>query len=419
MTERLRRHLSQPVDDAGLAVFRVGFGLLAAVAAVRFLAHGWVEALLAAPVFHFTWIPGMPVAPAPVLTALLIAQVLAGLMIAVGWRVRAVLSVWLSSFVYIDLVDKALYLNHHVLFVLLGVWLLILPVGRLPRWGLWLLRVQVASVYTWAGVAKLNADWLLRGEPLATWLSARSETPLVGPLLALPQSALAMSWGGMLYDLAVPFLLLHPRTRRLGMVMVVGFHAVVGLLFPIGIFPWLMVLSATLLLSPDWPRRWLSLPPMVRLDRPLSRPGAAMLAALLAAIVLFPGRFLLWGADVSWTERGYRLAWRVMLNEKTGLVDYRVVEAQTGRTWRVMPAEALTPLQHKQMRTQPDMIRDYARHLQRVHAGEGRTVAVYADAWASLNGRPSQRLLRADLDLTAPRAELEAAAWILPLSPLP
>jgi len=132
--------------------------------------------------------------------------------------------------------------------------------------------------------------------------------------------------------------------------------------------------------------------------------------------VLLPGRFMLWGSDVSWTERGHRFAWRVMIIEKTGLVDYRVVETETGRTWRVQPAAELTMLQHRHMRTQPDMIRDYALHLKAQHAAEGRAVAVYADAWASLNGRSSQRLLRPELDLTRPRAELEAAGWIVPLA---
>ncbi|MEY3211130.1 MAG: type deoxyribonuclease HsdR [Pseudomonadota bacterium] len=131
-------------------------------------------------------------------------------------------------------------------------------------------------------------------------------------------------------------------------------------------------------------------------------------------MTLIPGRGLLRGEDVAWTERGHRLAWRVMLIEKTGLVEYRVVEAKTGRVWRVSPAEGLTALQHKQLRTQPDLIRDYALQLKAQHAAEGREVAVYAEAWASLNGRPAQRLISAELDLTQSLGALEEAGWILP-----
>ncbi len=433
----LARRLAVPVDPAGFVLFRTGFGLLAAAAALRFVAKGWVEELFLLPTFHFSWLPQAVVPPAPVLYGLFGLQVVAGLGIASGRMVKAWLVLWLASFGYVELLDKALYLNHYVLFTLLGLWLLLCPGdglrlrgGRpLPTWSLWLLRAQVASVYLWAGIAKLNGDWLLRAEPLATWLQARADLPVVGPLLAQDATAYVMSWGGAAYDLGIPLLLLLPRTRLLGLVLVLGFHLAVGLLFPIGIFPWLMVLAATLFLDPSWPRQ--VMPGLARTGEapaspspasprpPLSLARTFAWTALVAALFLFPARFLLWGTDVSWTERGHRFAWRVLLNEKTGLVDFRVVEAGTGRTWRVSPSEELTELQHEQLRTQPDLIRDYALHLQQQHAAEGRQVAVFADAWASLNGRSAQRLLSPAVDLTRPLEELQAAGWILPLKASP
>jgi vitamin K-dependent gamma-carboxylase len=419
----LRAALTAPVDPAGLIVFRVGFGLLAAFSALRVMALGWVEALYVTPITHFPWISGLTTPPSTVLYGLFWVQVLAGLGVAVGVFPRVFLTLWLLSFGYVELLDKTLYLNHYVLFTLLGLWTLLAPLGRLtltggaplPAWNLYLLRAQVATVYLWAGVAKLNADWLSRGEPLKTWLEARAQLPVLGPLIAHDTTALGMSWAGAAYDLAVPWLLLHPRTRALGVVLVVGFHSAVGLLFPIGVFPALMILSSTLLWSPSWPRRWLGsnatpspAPP------PWPWPQTAAFFAVITLMTLFPGRGLLRGEDVAWTERGHRLAWRVMLIEKTGLVEYRVVEAKTGRVWRVSPAEELTALQHKQLRTQPDLIRDYALQLKAQHAAEGREVAVYAEAWASLNGRPAQRLLSAELDLTQSLGALEEAGWILP-----
>jgi vitamin K-dependent gamma-carboxylase len=419
----LRAALSTPVDPAGLVVFRVGFGLLAAFSALRFLALGWVEALYITPTTHFPWLPGLS-APSPTaLYGLFVAQIVAGLGLAWGRAPKLWLVVWLLCFGFVELLDKSLYLNHYVLFTLMGLWMLLLPLGRLrlhggaalPAWGLWLMRAQVATVYLWAGVAKLNADWLLRGEPLKTWLEARAELPLVGPLLAADATALAMSWAGAAYDLSAPWLLLHPRTRPLGVVLVLGFHSAVGLLFPIGVFPTLMILCSTLLWSPSWPRRWWGVwtPPSLTAP-PLPWPQTAALFVMITLLTLFPGRGLLRGEDVAWTERGHRLAWRVMLIEKTGLVVYRVVEPKTGRVWRVSPAEGLTALQHKQLRTQPDLIRDYAIQLKTQHAAEGRDVVVTADAWASLNGRPAQRLLRADLNLTQPLRALDEAGWILP-----
>ena len=84
----------------------------------------------------------------------------------------AALVAWLACFVYVELIDKSLYLNHYVLFTVLGVVLLASPLHRIhlggaaPSWVLQLLRAQVALVYFWAGFAKINADWLLRGRML-------------------------------------------------------------------------------------------------------------------------------------------------------------------------------------------------------------------------------------------------------------
>ncbi|MCB9746162.1 MAG: HTTM domain-containing protein, partial [Alphaproteobacteria bacterium] len=212
-------------------------------------------------------------------------------------------------------------------------------------------------------------------------------------------------------------LLLHPRTRPLALVAVLFFHVSVGLLFPIGVFPWLMVLGVSLFCAPDWPRRWLGGAPSLGPARPLSRPALALGLSVAALIALFPGRAYLEPGSPSWHERGHRFAWRVLLNEKTGLVDFRVVEPATGRRWAEHPAAQLTPMQHEQLRTQPDLIRDFALHLAAQHRAQGREVAVYADAWAALNGRPAQRLLRPELDLTRPLPELEAEHWIVPLKP--
>lgn len=419
----LREALGERVDPASFVAFRVMFGLVAAFAAVRFVALGWVQELLVAPSWHFVWVPGIVEPPAAILYGLFAVQAVCGVLVALGRWPRIALVGWLASFGYVELLDKSLYLNHYVLFTLLGLTLLASPVHRVrwrgpgvPRWALGLLQVQVGLVYFWAGFAKLNADWLFRAEPLTTWLEAWAGAPVVGPLLAWDGLAWAMSWGGAGYDLLIPFLLLLRRTRLLGVALVAFFHVVVGVLFPIGIFPILMIAGATLFLDASWPRRFLrGGPPTLGPARPVSRGGLVVLVAVVAVVALFPARFVLHGTDVSWTERGHRFAWRVLLNEKTGFVDYRVVERQSGRTWKVSPSRELTLVQHEQMRTQPDMIRDYALHLRDVHAAEGRDVAVYAVTRASLNGRPAQPLLREDLDLTRPLGELEAEAWIVPL----
>lgn len=414
-TDRLRLALGTEVDGASLRAFQAMFGLLLTFAALRTLWYGWVFEQYLAPETHFPWIDGLPVPEAPLLYAMFVAMAVCGLLLAASVRPKLAAAVHLACFLYVELLDRALYLNHYVLVTWIEAILLLLPLGaaRTPAWGLWLLRACVGSVYLWAGLCKLNPDWLLRGEPLHTWLSARADAPLLGWLFAERSLALLMSWGGALYDLLVPFALLTTRGRPAAYLLVIAFHLVTWLLFPIGIFPWLMIIATSLFSPPSWPRRWLGGKALPPLPSPLPALRTAAVCGLIAALLSFPGRFLLYGTDVNWTEEGFRLAWRVMLVEKTGMVDFRVVEPATGRTWRQRPDD-LTPLQLQQMRTQPDLIAQYARHLKRRHALEGRDVAVYADAWASIDGRPAQRLLRPDVDLTLPSAERRRLAWIVP-----
>ncbi|MFT5585024.1 MAG: vitamin K-dependent gamma-carboxylase [Cognaticolwellia sp.] len=412
---RLRAILSEVVDPAGWVLFRVGFGLLAAAGALRFVLKGWVQELLLEPSFHFAWVSWAKVPSPAVLYGLFALQIIAGLGIAWGRGTRAFTLLWLLSFGYVELLDKALYLNHYVLFTLMGLWLLVSPPQTLsgpglPRWSLWLMRAQVLSVYVWAGLAKLNTDWLMRGEPLQTWLGARAGLPVIGPLLAQPETALAMSWGGACYDLSIGFLLLHPKSRPLAVVLLIAFHVGVGLLFPIGLFPWLMVLGASALFAPDWPGRWMGSWEVKGTPPPLRRGPTILLVGVITFLSLFPARGLLTPGNSAWTEQGYRFSWKVMLNEKTGLVEYRV--HQDGKTWKVYPAQELGPIQYAQLRTQPDLIRDYALHLQARHGGQAQ---VYAESWASLNGHPTQRLIDPALDLTLPYSTLQERGWILPL----
>ena len=85
----LREH-----DAAGLAAFRVLFGLLVAGSAIRFELNGWVEQFFAAPTFFFhhwglDWVRPLPL---PQMHALFAVMAVAGLCIAAGafYRVACV-----------------------------------------------------------------------------------------------------------------------------------------------------------------------------------------------------------------------------------------------------------------------------------------------------------------------------------------
>ena len=166
---------------------------------------------------------------------------------------------------YVELIDRSLYLNHYYWVVLTVAVMPFLPLhailsldafrGRVPRPGhfpalvVWMLRFQVGMVYVFAGLAKLNGDWLFRAEPLSTWLPARSEMWLIGSLLTLPVTAYFLAWAGVLFDLTIVGWLSCRPTRPYAYGVLVVFHALTWLMFPsIGLFPLLMSLSRPCLL---------------------------------------------------------------------------------------------------------------------------------------------------------------------------
>jgi hypothetical protein len=182
-----------------------------------------------------------------------------------------------------------------------------------------------------------------------------------------------------------------------------------------------MIALTTIFFAPDWPRqlgvrlgvRWAQAREPAARPRRMGAHACALLAAYLVVQLLLPLRHALHRGDVNWTEEGFRFAWRVMLIEKTGHVELRVRDPRSGREW-IELARELTPMQRAMMSTQPDMIAQYARHLaarhrERVH---GR-VEVYADAWASLNGRPARRLIDPSADLAIPERLLGKRDYIL------
>ncbi|MBL4687191.1 MAG: HTTM domain-containing protein [Nannocystaceae bacterium] len=434
MAGRMLDRMFEPVDAASMVAIRVLFGVLMALGVVRFWAMGWIEALYVTPKFYFSywglsWIKPLP---QPGMSLVFGVMLVASILIALGKWYRVAAIAFFVAFTYVELVDQTNYLNHYYLVSLAALMLVCMPLaGRpstVPRWTIWTLRLQLGLVYTFAGLAKLNVDWLFAGQPLMIWLEARQGIPIVGPLLAWDVIAHVMSWAGAAFDLSIFAALSWSRTRPLAYLAVIGFHVMTWLLFPIGIFPWVMIALTTVFFPPDWPRRWL---PARALNRVLSTPGPsdsprherlvlAVLGVYFAVQLIVPLRHLAYPGSDHWHMQAFRFSWKVMLVEKTGMVEFRVVDPTSGRRWVVAPNEELTRTQTQMMSMQPDMILSYAHHIARRMAAQGyRDVAVYADAWASLNGRPSQRLIDPDTDLAAVRDGFANKAWIVAERPRP
>ena len=427
-TAHLVNRLNSPTDSAGLGVFRVLFGALGVYSSVRFIASGWVEAFFVKPDFHFKFL-GAHWATVPSHTTLYVifaVMAVSAFLVMLGILFRASLLVYILCFTYIELLDVTNYLNHYYLVSLLGLVLIFTPAdaayavkgrpGCIGRWSYWLLRVQVAIVYFYAAAAKINTDWLQHGQPLGIWLNARMDIPLIGQYLQHPEVALAMSWSGFLYDATIVLWLIYARTRPVAYVAVVVFHAFTGLLFNIGMFPWIMIAATTIFFEPAWPRRWT--PPISHkqgIQGGLTPRMLPLLVLWLSFQLAWPARGYLYEGPVNWHEQGMRFAWRVMVREKSGDTTFRVKHRDRSREELVPPARYLTSAQEREMSGQPDLILQLAHHIAADYRDRGhQDVQVRVDAWVSWNGRPPALLIEPSVNLATVQDSLAPAAWILP-----
>lgn len=354
------------------------------------------------------------------------------LLITLGIWQRAAAALFCAGFVVAHFSDKTEYLNHYYLVALLSGLLAVLPAsGSLsidawrhpatsaatsPAWHLGLLRFQIAVVYFFGGVGKLNADWLFHAQPLKLWLSSLSMMPIVGPVLAYPATAYFMSWAGAIFDLTVPFALSIRRARPFAFVAVIFFHSCTFALFQIGMFPWIMMASVLCLWGVETrvetdPRDSVAASP----DG--SRKSFAPLALALVYVavqLLVPVRSWFFPGNVNWTEEGFRFSWKVMLIEKSGSVVFKVRERD--HAWIVEPRELFTPLQVKMLSTQPDMILQ-AAHIVAIDAkNKGHAdVEVRADALVSFNGRAAQPIVDPNVDLAHVEDTFSPRTWVMPL----
>jgi len=444
MTATRRLQYNRPVSIAPLVTFRILFGLLMLFSILRFWWRGWITTVYVEPEFHFTymgfgWVQPLGNTGMHLLFAVLVASTV---LITIGFLYRIAAVIFFFSFTYIELIDVTTYLNHYYFISLVAFILIWLPANRdyavdmwlhpdrkrsqVPAWTIGLLRFQLAIVYVFAGLAKLNTDWLIHAEPMKTWLPAKSHLPFIGRYMYEEWVAYLFSWFGALYDLFIVFFLLNRRTRPFAYIVVLVFHIATALFFPgIGMFPYVMITASLIFFSGRFHERLLSYLPFysnkpAALQRSVYEFRYKKVIAVAAGIYIFfqpivPARFLLYPGHLFWGEEGYRFSWRVMLMEKAGVAYFTVRDAADKKYTVVNNAEFLTPLQEKMMSTQPDMLLKYAHYLAAQYRQRGwKQPQVYAEVYVALNGNRSRLFIDSTVDLAAQPLSWRHYTWILP-----
>ena len=447
MNAIIKNYLNQTQDSSSLALFRVGFGILMTLSMIRFVSKGWVEKLYLEPSFHFSFYGFEWVKPFGDMTYLLfVISCISAFFVALGYKYRLSIIIFFLSFTYIELMDKTTYLNHYYFISILSFLMIFLPANsyfaidsklkgyefkKIPKWCTDCIKMLLFIVYFYSGLAKLNSDWLIEAQPLKIWLTSSYDLPIIGSTL-MQQNWVhyAMSWGGMFYDLFIAFLLLYSRTRIFAFFLVVFFHLFTAILFPIGMFPYIMIVGSLIFFDPDTHKKMIKIidntlkffgfkSKKTKLLKLKSNNNPIILGIVTVFFIIqlcFPFRYLLYPGELFWNEQGYRFSWRVMLIEKKGITNLKVLNKEDGKSFMVMNEEFLSEFQERQMSFQPDFILEYAHHVGEYYKKNGMNeIEIYADSYVTLNGRLSQRFIDPSVNLMDEKRGFKNKTWILTL----
>lgn len=426
-----------------VAWLRTVLGGILALEAVRFWAYQYPWRWWAGPRHHFKyagfeWLKPVGLAETHGLVVLL---GLCGLAIAWGRWTRLVSGLAFFIWAYLMLLDQATYQNHWYLYgLLLGMMAAVGPergtstVPRIVQDGF---RLQVGIVYLFAGLVKLEPDWL-GGYTTAGFILGHAGHACglawIGEALGVRTGAFLLAWGGTLFDLMVFPALIFPRTRTLGALAAVAFHLMNWNLFDIGTFPLFGFLSLGLFLfvdlSPSSRVRalssWISgvQDPASTACPPLGRGLTGLLALHLAFQLAWPLRsfppiLTAWDEHAwppEWSGVSMLFSWRMKKRYMRGDVRFLLRDPQKDEARVIHPTEFLTPRQDMVSLDDPEYLRQAATWVADAARRAGVIVPeVRVLSQVSMNGRPYQPRVDPQRNLALEPRQAGFPDWAIPL----
>ena len=449
-------HLTKnPVSIFPLIVFRISFGLILFISTLRFILKGWVTDLYIKPTYFFTYYGFDWIIPFSnnFIYVVFFLLLVCSLMITLGLFYRYSSLLFFILFTYIELIDKTNYLNHYYFISLISFLMIFLPANRffsfdniigicnertmVKAWQINIIKLQVGIVYLFAGVAKLNYHWLIEAQPLTNWLKHQSDFPIIGNLFLYDTTAYLFSWAGAIFDLVIFFVLANKKCRIYGYLIVVVFHILTSIMFPIGVFPLVMIVATLIFFSDQFHQNILSFLGKKNTsitieniednqENKVDKLIKVVLISFFILQLLIPFRYLLYPGKLFWTEQGYRFSWRVMLIEKAGYAQFYIHEPKMDRKMLIETRNYLTPQQEKMMSTQPDMILQFAHYLSSEFKdstiletnGEiiklGNKPKITAEVKVSLFNKGSKDFINQNTNLSMENRGFMNKEWILP-----
>jgi vitamin K-dependent gamma-carboxylase len=433
----MHKFLFKHIDNSGLIVFRIVFGLLCFLESAGAVFTGWVKRTLIEPEFTFSFIGFEWLQPLPGnwMYVYYIVMGVFSLLIMVGYKYRFSMLMFALMWTATYLMQKSSYNNHYYLLFILSFLMVLLPAHRyasldvklnpslkrisMPSWCKWFFIIQLFILYTYASIAKLYPDWL-DTSVIALLMKGKASYPLIGELLQQKSVHYLIAYGGILFDGLIIPLLFFKKTRKYAFFASIFFHLFNSIVFQIGIFPYLSLAFSLFFFEPKMIRDlFLKKKEFYTAEETITPRYSAVLISLFSIYFLIhvalPLRHHFFEDDVLWTEEGHRLSWRMMLRAKSSSVSYSVIDEATNNSIPIKLNDYLTKKQQRGASSKPDVIWQFAQHLKQDFAKKGKTVKVFVRAFVSVNGKPSKQLIDPKVDIANEEwHHFKHHDWILP-----
>lgn len=415
--------LFKNVDIAPLAIFRILMGLLMAAEGFGAILTGWVRLNYVEREFTFNFIgfDFLQIIVGPQAYILYALLGVFGILIAAGYRYRLAVFGYTIIWAMVYLGQKTSYNNHYYLLLLMCLLFLLVPANRYasmdvkqkrveksqttPYWTIWVFKTLLLIVYVYAALAKLYPDWL-SGAAVGIFLSGKIDWPLLGLVANKEWFILLVSFGGIAFDLLIIPALWYKPTRKAAFVISIFFHLFNSIVFHIGIFPYMMLITSVLFFDQAY-ILWLFFRNTIVIEEQKSTPYLSknlvysFLIPFFSLMLLLPLRPYYFPGSSHWTEQGHRLSWHMMLRAKYGTIHFDVINVETQEMERVFPIDKMWDKAARKIATRPDMAWQYAHKLKEEYNQKGMEVEIYAHCNASLNGRKLAPLIDPKVDLAS------------------
>jgi len=326
---KLYSWLKKPILNNSIVIFRIVFALSLLIQTYYFIIEKFVEQNILKPFILFPFVDYIqPISefyffhwlinPMFILSIIMLT---ANIGMLINKIARISTFIFLCCFSYFWLLDKG-YFNNHYYFISIICFLIILtnqnnPFNQnnyVPRIQLVALQAMIIIIYFIAGLNKLTPYWLIDMQPVTHILETKHN--LTGhKFLINPITISMMTYGGLIYDLCIGFLLLIRPTKIFAFLLVILFNCINYFLFrdvgEIGAFPLIMISTLTLFISP---KKWGEVFKINPFNEKYFFHNPIKDLIIISFIIIqciIPFRHLLFSGYVDYNGIGQRFSWRM------------------------------------------------------------------------------------------------------------